>query len=880
MGPGLVGLISSSSVFPWKRYSRRLSDTTSSPSSRIFATEGLDVPGVPASSSVQEHDEKSRLSGDKTIRLMNRRQAMRRTSVALVSATVFPTIQGFQFCEAFAAIDEPGKQPDEWVLSVGLSTLVVRSDGTMDLWGNRATSPQTLNVTLPHSTGNTKASLSTARKTPPGALLALRWPGGTQLVVWPDSGDEAGDMSRRLFDWASGVGEGFLLEFSVPSELDINGNTEQAEINVDLQSGGRWYGGAHLLRQLWPLDRAQWEMGPMYPFDHGPNGLGSVVGTHWVSSRGTFVAVDPRTPMLHVGLNAPTQQRPRDDPRFFGVGIQHLTQEALPYENEVASRNQNASERGDGKLRIQARRTWQDEHVLHPWQAIGTPESEREQRRAFTEGENEEVTYAGQQHTDALDNPCVLRIVIAATSDVRAATLSALKPLPSPQLPPPAVVFNRPTWTTWATSHADVIQADVLALGKAVIDNGYRPGVLEIDDRWQSRYGDLEFDSIKFPDPKGMIDQLHEEGFLVTVWVMPFLQEGSVACAEARRLGHLVEGGDPQSLVREISVGGPGERLGSAVKVLVDQYDWPPGHWDGGGGGGALQSGQLRWWGTQPVRAIDLTSDAAVKWFVARLKSLQERVGLDGFKFDAGEPCFLPRGAVTSRPLKYPGEYTQLWVNSVVSQFNISEVRSAMGTTGYRGLVRMGDRDTVWGVDNGLQSLIPALLTSSVLGYPFCLPDMIGGNAYWGQFPDTELMIRWAQVSALMPAVQWSIPPWEVSDEAADACKIADSMRETILLPRIDELIESAAASLTPICRPLWWLDPLDQETFNVDDQFLIGDDVLVAPVVVKGARSRRVYLPAGMWSEYNGEKHILGSRWVEVDAPLMKLPVFIRTDA
>jgi hypothetical protein len=55
--------------------------------------------------------------------------------------------------------------------------------------------------------------------------------------------------------------------------------------------------------------------------------------------------------------------------------------------------------------------------------------------------------------------------------------------------------------------------------------------------------------------------------------------------------------------------------------------------------------------------------------------------------------------------------------------------------TGYGGLVRMGDRDTVWGVDNGLRSLIPALLTSAVLGYPFCLPDMVGGNAYWGQFP-------------------------------------------------------------------------------------------------------------------------------------------------
>ena len=190
----------------------------------------------------------------------------------------------------------------------------------------------------------------------------------------------------------------------------------------------------------------------------------------------------------------------------------------------------------------------------------------------------------------------------------------------------------------------------------------------------------------------------------------------------------------------------------------------------------------------------------------------------------------------------------------------------------------MGDRDTVWGVDNGLQSLIPALLTSSVLGYPFCLPDMIGGNAYWGQFPDTELMVRWAQVSALMPAVQWSIPPWEVSDEASDACKIADAMRDDVLLPRINDLLENAATNLTPICRPLWWLDPLDKETFNVDDQFLIGDDILVAPVVVKGARNRKVYLPAGVWSEYKGQENFTGPCWVEVEAPLMKLPVFIRS--
>lgn len=57
--------------------------------------------------------------------------------------------------------------------------------------------------------------------------------------------------------------------------------------------------------------------------------------------------------------------------------------------------------------------------------------------------------------------------------------------------------------------------------------------VMEIDDRWQSAYGDLTFDQKKFPDAKGMVDQLHEMGFKVTVWVMPFVEENSEAYRQA-----------------------------------------------------------------------------------------------------------------------------------------------------------------------------------------------------------------------------------------------------------------------------------------------------------------------------------------------------------
>ena len=268
----------------------------------------------------------------------------------------------------------------------------------------------------------------------------------------------------------------------------------------------------------------------------------------------------------------------------------------------------------------------------------------------------------------------------------------ALRSLRCPGQPPLSILLERSIWTTWATSHADVTQSEVLALSRNILKYGFRPGVLEIDDRWQARYGDLKFDHEKFSDPKQMVKDLHDLGFLVTLWVMPFFKRVLRHTGRRASVVILSEGGPPPTAIQEISVGGVGQRLGSTVKVLVDEYDWPPGHWEGGGRGGKLRSGQFRWWGTQPVGALDLTNNAAIDWFVARLKRFQDNFGIDGFKFDAGEPCFLPKGAVTSRPLHYPGEYTQLWVKQVASQFPVSEVRSAYSTTEYSGLIRMGDR--------------------------------------------------------------------------------------------------------------------------------------------------------------------------------------------
>lgn len=114
----------------------------------------------------------------------------------------------------------------------------------------------------------------------------------------------------------------------------------------------------------------------------------------------------------------------------------------------------------------------------------------------------------------------------------------------------------------------------------------------------------------------------------------------------------------------------------------------------------------------------------------------------------AGEPCFLPPQFETYVAIPHPTEYTQRYVRDLAGQFagGVSEVRTGHKTQGIALLTRMGDRFSTWGEYNGLRSIIPTLLTSGLLGYPFTLPDMIGGNAYFGQRPDTELMVRWTQV--------------------------------------------------------------------------------------------------------------------------------------
>ena len=709
------------------------------------------------------------------------------------TATSALTGTGMSLDAARAALEEArGRERErEATLRCGDARLDVREDGSVTLRRGEVVVCEA-KCALPAMAMALEGTVT--RDEDGGARVT--WGQWASLVVRPSA-------VKRGETWCDGLSDGFVLDFSVADAGLIHAT---AEICVDLERMGDVYGGSHLMAQHWPLNDGCMEIGPHYPFDNGPNGLNTLVANHWVTSKGVAVVADPDTPYFHVGLNAPmaTMIDMFLSKRAFGVGIQNATRTILPFHKE--------RRKGDGLLRLQARNSFHEGYgpfsMNHPL-----------------------VGWVSPKHADAKRRH--MRVALCASENVKLATMNVLKTLEKPKGAPPADVFRAPIWTTWAKMKTNVSQQKVLNFAREIVDNGMSASVIEIDDKWQSGYGDLEFDSRKFPDPSAMVDQLHSMGFKVTVWVMPFIAEDTDAYREGKGKGYFVES--------------------------------------------SIQNGFFRWWQSPRVVALDVTNPDAVDWFVSRLRRLQFEHGVDGFKFDAGEPCFLPRRFVTHTPLSHPSEYTRAWVNNVASQFELAEVRSGHNSTGNASFVRMGDRFSDWGIENGLGSIIPALLTSGVLGYPFCLPDIIGGNAYFGKHPDEELLVRWAQANALMPAMQFSLTPWASGSLAKELCAAALEKRDEFIESLIHHS-EHAVETLEPICRPLWWLDPEDSETFRIGDQFAIGDDVIVAPVVCRGAHERAIYLTEGRWRDLTNGKIHRGKQWMhDFEAPLGTLPIFVR---
>lgn len=397
---------------------------------------------------------------------------------------------------------------------------------------------------------------------------------------------------------------------------------------------------------------------------------------------------------------------------------------------------------------------------------------------------------------------------------------------------PPEGLLRSPIWTTWARHKMDIDQETVLRFAREIREHGFPGGTMEIDDKWQRAYGDITPDPVRFPDPASMVRELNEMGFAVTLWVTPFLNPDSANAQEAARRGLIVRqaGGDPY---------------------------------------------QVMWWQGYGY-LLDVSNPEAVQWWVEQLRALQHQIGLAGYKFDGGEANYLPADAHTHTPITR-NEYSARWVEIVATHFPYGEARCGWYSQRQPILFRQWDKFSTWGQDNGLASIITTALALSMSGYPFTMPDMIGGNAYFGVQPDRELVIRWTQASAPMLAIQFSVAPWDYDAETVAICRKYAQLHVDLADQRINAAREAVETG-EPVIRPVFWPVPRDVEAHAIDDEYLVGDDLLVAPVVVEGARMRDIYLPAGQWRDYWSDTLYTGGQWLrDYPAPLDTLPLFAR---
>jgi len=424
---------------------------------------------------------------------------------------------------------------------------------------------------------------------------------------------------------------------------------------------------------------------------------------------------------------------------------------------------------------------------------------------------------------------------IQAGTTLKEAYLAACaKHFPASGQIPPEEFLNVPQYNTWIELIYDQNQDDILKYAHGIIDNGFPAGILMIDDNWQKYYGNNDFKPEKFPDPKAMIDELHSLGFKIMFWVCPFVSPDSQEFRFLRSKGYLVMNAQ-----------------GTAPAIL----DW----WNGFSA------------------AYDLSNPEAYAYFVGTLKDLQARYGVDGFKFDAGDPERYQEKDIRAWDGKsYDTEQSWHWAKLGLD-FPYNEFRACWKMGGEALVQRLGDKSYSW---RAVASLVPDMIAAGMLGHIYTCPDMIGGGEF-GSFRnvdqskmDQELIVRSCQIHSMMPMMQFSVAPWRVLDaEHLSIChkfaKLHADMGAYIV-----EQARNSSKSGEPIVRPMDYSFP-GQGFEACTDQYMLGDKYLVAPMLNKGT-SRSVALPKGRWQDENG-KIYRGGKSYELNVPIDRLPYFVK---
>lgn len=381
------------------------------------------------------------------------------------------------------------------------------------------------------------------------------------------------------------------------------------------------------------------------------------------------------------------------------------------------------------------------------------------------------------------------------------------------------------------------------------------------DIGWVQNLQDFEWNKERYKDPRGMLRHLDSLGFKMIVSQDPVIsQKENSQWKEADSLGYFT----------------------TDVRTSKS-YDMP---WPWGGNCGV----------------VDFTKPEVADWW-GRYQQKPIKDGVRGFWTDMGEPAWSNEDATDRLFMKHhAGMHDEIhnvygftWDKVVKEQFekhNPNKRVFQMTRAAYAGLQRYtfgwsgdaGNGNSVLDGWDQLANQVPMSLSAGMGGIPFWACDISG---YCGDITDhdamSELYTRWMQFGVFNPLSRahhegdHAAEPWMFGKQAEDNSRKAIELKYQ-LFPYLYTYAREAYDKGLPVLRALLLEYPNDEQGFNADGQFLFGKELLVAPVVKKGAVTKRVYLPEGEWIDFKKSKSSYeGKQWINYSAPLSTIPIFVK---
>ncbi len=362
----------------------------------------------------------------------------------------------------------------------------------------------------------------------------------------------------------------------------------------------------------------------------------------------------------------------------------------------------------------------------------------------------------------------------------------------------------------------------------------------------------------RWPDPKGLMDYLHDNGLKAILWQIPIQKY-------LNRQHHPQKDQDEAYMIQQ----------GYTVK-------------DGHGEPYRMPEG----WFKESL-LMDFTNQAGSKWWFDKRQYLLD-IGVDGFKTDGGEFVFGRHSKFhdgsTGHEMRnrYPNDYIEAYYKFATDYHNGDALTfSRAGYTGAQSIPAHWAGDERSTFDAFRNSLI-AGLSSGMSGLSMWGWDLAGFN---GDIPTVELFIRSAQMAAFCPIMQYHAEskaefnqdrtPWNIADRTGDNRAISGyryyaNLRMN-LLPYIYDQARKATEQGIPLMRSLYMEYPNDTKVYDIFDQYLFGEDMLVAPVIEEGKEERKVYIPEGKWVHLFTNEVVSGPCYRNDKATLMDIPAYVK---